>query len=399
MTPHLNGTYTPSVMQKNIIGIKWAIFLLLIVSPVHGLSAESSSKNILQDVSSDLSENGLTVRFTFSEPVLKPGPPVFGETSVRIDIPQASVRPEKRFFYTGDSRIPQIFASRLNATTLRVQLVLGEKLPFLKENFQVEEQGRSLVVHLFKKEEDVLSEFLARAANRIDFQETQEEAGNPVSANEPVIANIATPVTIEKNPPPELKQVADKSLKTEIEFSPPLRADKGRGLDLNKPLDPVAITVKTFTMFALVLALMFLIFFVFKKYVLKNTIFGGNEKFVRVLGSGFLGPKKSVVMVEVAGEVLVLGISNDNISLLTQIQDKEKIEEIKASKKEVNEGSFWNPRKENKFVQAGALPKTSLEGVFAKYLKQFSRTSTEKEKSVSEVTDLIRKNMGKLKTS
>lgn len=386
-------------MKKNFKWIKWIFFLLIGVIPVQGLSAESSVKNFLQDVSSDLSENGLTVRFEFNEPVLKPGQPVFNDTSVQIDIPQASVNPTKRYFYTGDSRIPQILVSRLNATTLRVQLVLGEKLPQLKENFQVEDQGRSLVVHLLKKEEDVLSEFLARAANRIDFQEGPEEAVNPVSGNESVKSNIQTPLAIEKNQPPVVKQIANKFPETEIPDEPPLRVEKGRGLELNKPLDPVAITVKTFTMFALVLALMFLIFFVFKKYVLKNTIFGGNEKFVRVLGSGFLGPKKSVVMVEVAGEVLVLGISNDNISLLTQIQDKEKIEEIKASRKEVNAGSFWSSRKGNDRAQDGVVQKTRLEGAFANYLKHFSRTPSEKEKSVSEVTDLIRKNIGKLKTS
>ena len=275
--------------------------------------------------------------------------------------------------------------------------VLGEKLPGLKDNFQIEDQGRTLVVHLLKKEEDVLSGFLARASARIDFREGQEEAGSKVSGGESVASIIQTPLTIEKTQPLKVKQVASNTLPAET--SPPLRINESRGFDLNKPLDPVAITLRTFGMFALVLALMFFIFYVFKKYVLKNTIFGGNEKFVQVLGSGFLGPKKSIVMVEVAGEVLVLGISNDNISLLTKIQDEEKIAAIKASRKESNEGSFWNSSKKNNGVKDGVDGKTRLEGAFDNYLKQFSGAPSEKEKSMGEVTDLIRRSIGKFKTS
>jgi len=379
--------------------MKWILFLLILVSPVEGLSQDSSAKILLQNVSSDLSENGLTDRFEFNKPVLNAGQPVFSGTSVRIDIPQASVRPKKRFFYTGDSRIPQIVASRLNSKTLRLQFVLGERLPLLNENFQVEDQGRSLVVHLFKNEEDILGQFLARAANRIDSQEGQEEVENSISNEETTLSNAVSPLATDGNKNCQLEQGANKSDKTEISSALPLRIDEGRGLDLDKPLDPVAITVKTFSMFALVLALMFLIFYVFKKYVLKNTIFGGNEKFVRVLGTGFLGPKKNIVLVEVAGEVLVLGISNDNISLLTQIQDKEKIEEIKASRKEVNGKNFWNSRNEQGRAQDGDLGKSRLEGAFANYLKQFSGVPQEKKKSVEEVTELIRKSTGKLKTS
>ena len=123
----------------------WILFFLILFSPVEKLFAGPSTKNLLQDVSSEISENGLTVRLEFSKSILSPDEPVFSDTSVRIDIPLASVRPQRRFFYTGDSRIPQIVASQLNAKTLRVQFVLGEKLPELKDNFQIEDQGRTLV--------------------------------------------------------------------------------------------------------------------------------------------------------------------------------------------------------------------------------------------------------------
>lgn len=384
-------------MQKTT---QWILIFLTLLNPVAGMSADLSTKNLLQEVSSELSERELIVRLEFNKPLLNPGGPVFSDTSVQIDIPLASAGPKKRFFYTGDSRVPQIVASQLNAKTMRVQFVLGEKLPRLEENFQVEDQGRTLVVRLLKNEEDVLSEFLARASARINPEVDHEEAEPPVvSEVESLTSNTQTPLVEKRENSFLLKQVADKSLPTETLPAAPLGINENRGLDMNKPLDPVAISVRTFAMFALVLGLMFLIFYVFKKYVLKNTIFGGNEKFVRVLGSGFLGPKKSIVMVEVAGEVLVLGISNDNISLLMQIQDQEKIEEIKASRNEANGRSFWKPGKGKDEDEQGVDGKSRLEGAFKNYLKQYSGVPSDKEKSVDEVAGLIRKSLGKLKTT
>ncbi|MDA0692002.1 MAG: flagellar biosynthetic protein FliO [Nitrospinae bacterium] len=375
--------------------------MILFFPPEIG-SASSASENLLQGVSSELSEGKLTVRFEFSEPVLNRGKPVFDRTFVRVNVPRAFVRPTKRFYYTGDSRIPQIFVSQLDPGSLQLQFVLGEQLPNLRENFQVEDQGRSLVFHFFKKEEDVLSEFLTRAANREEPPNVQETKTLPVP-DERTIQNL--PDLLEANNKGFiLDQVAAESpapvasSEQKIPSTPSLRFEENKERDSGGPMDPVSITVKTFTMFALVLALMFLVFYLFKKFVLKNTIFGGNEKFVRVLGTGFLGPKKNIVLVEVVGEILVLGTSNDNISLLTHIQDKEKIEKIKAFGKEMNGKKFWNPQKGNDPVPEPINEPSKPQGEFANYLKQFSGAPSEKEKSsVEEVTELIRKNLGKLK--
>jgi flagellar biosynthetic protein FliO len=387
-------------MQEKGKGIKWVFFLMILFFLPEAGSANSSGQNILQDVSSELSEGKLTVRFEFNEPVLNTGKPVFDRTFVRVNVPGALVRPAKRFYYTGDTRVPQIFVSQLDSGDLQLQFVLGEQLPKLRDNFQVEDRGKTLVFHFFKQEEDILSEFLTRAVNRVDPPSVQEEAVRPAYEESPP-----------RNPPDFLQannkgflldRVAAESstpietFKPKIPLTPSLRFEDNKEGEPEGPLDPVSITVKTFSMFALVLALMFLVFYLFKKFVLKNTIFGGNEKFVRVLGTGFIGPKQNIVLVDVVGEILVLGTSNDRISLLTHIQDKEKIEQIKASGKEPGAKKFWN-------LQKGNAPEPLNEparppGEFENYLKQFSGATSEKEKSVEEVTELIRKNLGKLKT-
>jgi flagellar biogenesis protein FliO len=150
------------------------------------------------------------------------------------------------------------------------------------------------------------------------------------------------------------------------------------------------------SMLALVLGIMFLLFFGFKKYVLKNTMFGGGEKLVNVLGSGFLAPKKNIVLVEVAGEVLVLGMSQDNISLLTNITAPEKIEEIKSKGGKGGSGLNWNLG--NRQAEEAKASRGKAE--FSNYMKQFSGTEKiNKGKTVADVTAQIKQQMGRFRTA
>ena len=127
-------------------------------------------------------------------------------------------------------------------------------------------------------------------------------------------------------------------------------------------------------------------------------MFGGGEKLVNVLGSGFLGPKKNIVLVEVAGEVLVLGMSQDHIALLTNITDPDKIEEIKLSGGKGDSGLSWNQANRNPSKPLESSGKAA--GQFLNYMKQFSGSQkVTKEKSVADVTEQIRKQMGRFKSA
>jgi flagellar protein FliO/FliZ len=55
---------------------------------------------------------------------------------------------------------------------------------------------------------------------------------------------------------------------------------------------------------------------------------GTASRHVRVVESRFLGPKKSLVLVEVGGEYLLLGSTGDGINLIKQIDMIESIEVV-----------------------------------------------------------------------
>ena len=67
----------------------------------------------------------------------------------------------------------------------------------------------------------------------------------------------------------------------------------------------------------------------FKRLGLQRTGLAG-EKRIQVLENHYLGVKKSVCLVRVPGKVLVLGVSNDRITLLDKV-DESQVETLPQS--------------------------------------------------------------------
>ena len=73
------------------------------------------------------------------------------------------------------------------------------------------------------------------------------------------------------------------------------------------------------------------------KRFLKTDQLGTKGKAVRVLGSTYLGMKKSISLVEIPGSILVLGLSNENITLLSKIEDDDMEEVVKSHEQKEKE--------------------------------------------------------------
>ncbi|UCF90328.1 MAG: flagellar biosynthetic protein FliO [Desulfobacterales bacterium] len=64
-----------------------------------------------------------------------------------------------------------------------------------------------------------------------------------------------------------------------------------------------------------------LILYYFARRMVPRDGGGSNRNLTRVLAHQYVGLKKSVALVEIPGAILVLGVSSDNICLLTKIED------------------------------------------------------------------------------
>lgn len=65
-----------------------------------------------------------------------------------------------------------------------------------------------------------------------------------------------------------------------------------------------------------------------KRYVGLQRGIGGAPA-LRLMGGLRLGPGKSVILVELAGEVLVLGSTAKELTLLTRVEDPQRIEQLR----------------------------------------------------------------------
>jgi flagellar protein FliO/FliZ len=434
--------------MKRALRIQFLVgIFLLFLTTVAGASNKWDSLNLLKSVKTSKVDDGFIIRLEFENPVGDYSEPEFFDKSVQVDFPLAFIKPAKKYYPAESSDLTKVFAAQYNTETLRIRF-LKKDGSNIKDRFHLAKQGRFVIVRLDQfaplsqsdsivrvekttseettndklMDEDELANFLARASEKIRMQSRQSTSDtiNPKKIEtfiegkktgkldgiadvkvtragmgvEPLVERIKKAA---RSDSPTDKTEGDKKTKTDRSTekkSPTFSLKDSR--PTGKPIKLVPSSMKMFSMLALVLGVIFLLFFGFKKFVLKNTVFGGGEKLVNVLGSGFLGPKKNIVLVEVAGEVLVLGMSQDHIALLTSITDPEKIEEIKLLGGKGGSGLNWNQA--NRQSEKTGAPLGRSAGQFSSYMKQFTGSKKiTKEKSVADVTNQIRQQMGRFK--
>ena len=415
---------------------------LLVFASLAGASNQPEAKwgslNPLKKVHSHLMSNGHIVRLEFKNPVENWAEPVFYEKSVQLDFPGAFIEPAKKSFSADSSMVTKVFASQFDGETLRVRFHIKPGTDDIEERFKLVSQGRFIIVRfdtdyvesviasskeISKKTQNTdvmgdkeLANFLSRASEKMKRQE--ESLASAVKKEEPTIQEVETQSSEIKvkragmGVAPLVDQIKKAALSNSDEDKKDVVLNKSKtkittkdntGFSLKdsrptgKPMEMIPSGMKMISMFAVVLGLMFLIFFGFKKYVLKNTAFGGGNKLVNVLGTWFLGPKKNIALVEVAGEILVLGMSQDNITLLSSIIDEEKIEEIKNTSGKGKSGLGWKNapvgEKSTRSVTAQAAAQ------FSSYLSKYSSSKEAKKQTVADAKDQILQKIGKLKTA
>jgi flagellar biosynthetic protein FliO len=67
-----------------------------------------------------------------------------------------------------------------------------------------------------------------------------------------------------------------------------------------------------------------------------------NRELIRILSSQYLGPKSSIMLVDVLGRVIVIGISSGTISLLTEIMDPGSLEHLKDIQGQKDKGASFS---------------------------------------------------------
>jgi flagellar protein FliO/FliZ len=85
-------------------------------------------------------------------------------------------------------------------------------------------------------------------------------------------------------------------------------------------------TIQMLASLALVIGIILIFHYLSKRWTKSNFIGKSLPRYIRLVESRFLAPKKSLILVEVAGEYLLLSCCGENLNFIKQIEMIEDIE-------------------------------------------------------------------------
>jgi flagellar biosynthetic protein FliO len=91
---------------------------------------------------------------------------------------------------------------------------------------------------------------------------------------------------------------------------------------------------------AVVLGLLIGVMYFIKVFMQKTTPSADNQSLINILSSKYLGPKSSILLVEVMEQVIVVGVSGQQMTPLAQINDPLAVAKIKSQLSFSSPGPF-----------------------------------------------------------
>jgi len=87
--------------------------------------------------------------------------------------------------------------------------------------------------------------------------------------------------------------------------------------------------VKMIFALAIVLGVLIAAMYFFKKFMQNTTPAADNKAVINIIASKYLSPKNSIILVEVLDQIIVVGISGQQMTTLACIDDPESVEKMR----------------------------------------------------------------------
>lgn len=228
---------------------------------------------------------------------------------IQLSLMDVSVYPAKISSINTDN-VTKIFAYQYAPKLVRCRLTVKGKAEDYRNRIKLVHSGKIMTIRF---EQITTDQITTRASKSVAVEMDSEEKAlmeKVVKGTEKPAGQTAQPAAQPAKQAPAEKDIAVSKTKPMAE-----------GKALISPF-------KVFGKFSLVVLLFGVIALFLKKK--QNGVvrainkfarngFGKNAKMIEVVSTHYLGPKKSIAVVRVAGRLLVLGITNDSINLISQI--------------------------------------------------------------------------------
>jgi len=209
------------------------------------------------------------------------------ERLLKLDIQNSFTEPEKRKFNIDDPDIERVEVSMLEGEKVRITLSLPE--PY--------ESGLGRV---WKTD----AGFIIALKRRIPL---------------PVSASPESDLKVEESFP-----TIFKSEKNEVD--PEISTYAGKDDSHSSPV------IRMISSLALVIGIFLIGAFLLRKKLLGKGV-AGSGNLIKVLERGYIDVKKSIAIVDVAGEILVVGTCEGGITMLTKLENNESIARVMSGQK------------------------------------------------------------------
>lgn len=397
-------------MKRLIIAALTLTWILVSANPAFSAANLAGLKK-LEGITVAENDGGIEMAFRFAEEYKGEFTPSFFQKSIQIDLPNAYTNPPKREFRAGSGSAINAMAAQVSANKVRTRLFIPGDPRSFSSAWKVKRDGSTVTLSLEKKApapvaavKDSASEKPAAIAKPVAVEATQDSASakplekdalellrkmekesseSPVKTGEPAPVVKAEPAPAQEAPKKTFGFLAQPAYAAEAPKT--VEADKAQGKKLityEEPKAPeapslTAMGAKMIGALALVVGLVLALAWVAQKYMGKlNTAFG-NGGVVKVLSTSSIGVKKQISVVDVAGEIIVLGISGDSITMLTTIDNMESADRLRRMSSGGDKGSI--PKNLNKYMKnmggvekGGSLLKKIASSLNAKGDKGFS---------------------------
>lgn len=298
-------------------------------APESSAKADLSSLTRLDGVSVYSDSNEARVVLRFDKKLALKTEPVFFERSVQFDIKDVYVSPAKRKFKLRDSLLTSAVAYQLSPSMVRVRLFTSEDSRSFKQRWSMSFND-GLMIFKLKKHDQVIEASHAGPSKEmtsavIEAKPNAKETDSVESVKKLQIEPLKPSDAVEKSgtPSADISRLAGSALK------------KKGFLAYKEPQAPespstTAMFIKMIASLCLVLSFVFALAWVAKHYLGRFNAIPGYSNAVRVLTTGSIGGKKLISVVDIAGEILILGVTDERITLLSNISDKESIGRIRS---------------------------------------------------------------------
>jgi flagellar protein FliO/FliZ len=116
--------------------------------------------------------------------------------------------------------------------------------------------------------------------------------------------------------------------------------------------------LKIVSALAVVVGIMIMSIYLMKR-IMKKTGGGINDnELINVLSTKYVGPKSSIMLIEVLGNIIVIGLSNSQISVLSRIKDQKSLEQMNDIRRQENSPASFSDHLslfKKKFLSLGSV--------------------------------------------